>query len=165
MRPPERTGTGKCHRQKMILFCRLGTRYREPAACDHRRDSRATYTYTHQSAGEERRSSEPRGAGPLVEYQSSTTSGRPYDPAASGSTGRCTYQSAGKERRSSEPPGAGPPMEYRSIRTDRLPYDPAASGDAGRCTRKQAGIDHIAWAGAGERRRSRSEPGTITNAN
>lgn len=43
MRPPEGTGTGKCHRQKMILFCRLGTRYREPAACDHRRDSRATY--------------------------------------------------------------------------------------------------------------------------
>ena len=94
MRPPEGTGTGKCHRQKMILFCRLGTRCREPAACDHRRDCRATYTYTHQSAGEEGRSSEPRGAGPPVGYQSSTTGERPYDPAASGDTGRCTRKQA-----------------------------------------------------------------------
>ena len=40
--PPEGTGTGKCHRQKMILFCRLGTRYWEPAAYDRRREGRAT---------------------------------------------------------------------------------------------------------------------------
>ena len=87
-----------------------------PAACDHRRDSQATYPYNNQSAGKDRRSSEPRGAGPPVRYPSSAIGGRPYDPAA--------------------------------------------SGDAGRCTRKQAGKDRIAWAGAGERRHSRSEPGS-----
>ena len=120
MRPPEGPGTGKCHRQKMILFCRLGTRYREPAACDHRCDGQATYPYNNQSAGKDQRSSEPRGA--------------------------------------------GPPMRYQSSRTGGWPYDPAASGDTGRCTRKQAGINHIAWAGAGERRRSRSEPRNLADA-
>lgn len=40
--PPEGTGTGMYHRQKMILFCRRGTRYRGPAAYDRRHEDRAT---------------------------------------------------------------------------------------------------------------------------
>ena len=51
-------------------------------------------------------------------------------------------------------------MGYQSSGTGGRPNDPAASGDAGRCTRKQAGINRFEWAGAGERRHSRSEPGT-----
>lgn len=39
---PRDPGPEMCHRQKMILFCRFGTRYRGPAAYDRRREDRAT---------------------------------------------------------------------------------------------------------------------------
>ena len=39
---PRGPGPEMYHRQKMILFCRLGTRYRGPAAYDRRCEDRAT---------------------------------------------------------------------------------------------------------------------------
>ena len=144
--PPEGPAAGWDNRQKMILFCRVGPRLQEPAACDRRREVRATVPRAESCPKRRRRLS---GIG--------RASGR-FRRAGGGATGpgRSEDQSEGRAQRR---------LRFRAVRPRETGYGlPGGIGGGEELARSVFNSQaddgrRFCWETPGSQRNREGEPG------